>query len=234
MKETRAIGRFFPWWGAALAAAVLLTGLTAASAAGDQAGWTSLFDGKTTAGWTNPYDWGEVWVENGEIRLRSSKKFFLLTKKKYRDFILEVEIKMPEGKSNSGIMFRCHKKHNRVWGYQAEVDPSARQWSGGLYDEGRRGWLNPSKKDPATQKAFVEKTKGAFKRHDWNHYRIECKGDHIRIYVNGVLTTDYHDSMDREGYIGLQHHGEKGQVYRFRNIRIKEIEPAKGTGGSGK
>jgi hypothetical protein len=186
--------------------------------------WKPLFDGQTLQGWTNPYDWGKAWIEDGEIRLQADKKFFLLTEKKYGDFIFEAEVKMPEGKSNSGFMFRCHQKPNRVWGYQAEVDPSTRQWSGGLYDEGRRGWLHPVKDDKVAAKTFVKKTKDTFKRHDWNRYRIHCVGPNLCIYVNGILTTDYVDMLDRKGYIAIQHHGEKGKVYRFRNIRIRELK----------
>ena len=190
--------------------------------------WQILFDGKTLKGWSNPYTWGEVKVTDGEIHLVADKKFFLLTEKQYADFIFEAEVRMPEGKANSGIMFRCHKKPNRVWGYQAEVDTSERKWSGGLYDEGRRGWLYPNKKKPETAKAFRKKADGSFKRLDWNKYRIECVGDRIRIWVNGVMTTDFRDSTDARGYIGLQHHGEKGRLYRFRNIRIKVLGPGAG------
>ena len=189
----------------------------------DKGDWQVLFDGKTLKGWSNPYTWGEVKVVDGEIHLVAGKKFFLLTEKQYADFVFEAEIKMPEGKSNSGIMFRCHQKPNKAWGYQAEVDPSDRKWSGGLYDEGRRGWLHPNKKKPETIKAFRAKADGSFKRLDWNKYRIECVGDRIKISVNGVMTTDFKDSMDAKGYIGLQHHGEKGKLYRFRNIRIKVL-----------
>jgi len=203
--------------------AVVLRG-TAMAAEADAGQWEDLFDGQSLNGWTNPYDWGKAWVEGGEIRLQADKKFFLVTAKKYRDFIFEAEVKMPEGKSNSGFMFRCHQKPNKVYGYQAEVDPSDRQWSGGLYDEGRRGWLNPAKNDKAAAKAFVEKTKGAFKRHDWNRYRVHCVGPSLRISVNGVLTTDHVDTMDREGYLAVQHHGEKGKIYRFRNLRIRELK----------
>jgi len=186
--------------------------------------WKPLFNGRDIEGWTNPYDYGRVWVQDGEIRLQADKKFFLVTAGQYRDFIFEGEVKMPEGKSNSGFMFRCHQKPNKVWGYQAEVDPSDRQWSGGLYDEGRRAWLHPRRGDKESVEAFVAATKGAFKRNDWNRYRIHCVGPSIRIYVNGVLTTDYVDTVDREGYLAIQHHGEKGKIYRFRNLRIKTLD----------
>jgi len=203
---------------------IVFGGFTMVSGQSTDGRWKVLFDGDALDGWINPYDWGKAWVEAGEIRLQADKKFFLLTEKKYRDFIFEAEVKMPEGKSNSGFMFRCHQQPNKVWGYQAEVDPSDRQWSGGLYDEGRRGWLHPRSNDKDSAKAFVGSTKGAFKRHGWNRYRIHCVGDSIRIYVNGVLTTDYMDAKDREGYIAVQHHGEKGKIYRFRNLRIKELK----------
>lgn len=202
----------------------VLCGMAAAADQPSDGGWQALFDGKTLTGWVNPYEWGKVWVEKGEIRLQADKKFFLATEKPYRDFIFEAEIKMPEGKSNSGFMFRCHQRLNRVYGYQAEVDPSDRQWSGGLYDEGRRGWLHPRSNDAESAQAFVKATQGAFKRDGWNRYRIHCVGNNLRIYVNGVLTTDYFDATDRQGYIAIQHHGEKGKIYRFRNLRIRELK----------
>jgi hypothetical protein len=190
--------------------------------------WTALFDGKTLGGWTNPYTWGKAAVVDGEIHLTTTKrKFFLTTAKQYADFIFEVEVKMPEGKSNSGFMFRCHRKPNKVFGYQAEVDPSDRKWSGGLYDEGRRGWLHPNKRKKETIAAFRKNAGDSFKRDDWNKYRIECVGESIKISVNGVMTTDFKDAMDAQGYLALQHHGEKGKIYRFRNIRVKVIKPAK-------
>ena len=199
-----------------------------APAAATTGEWETLFDGKTLDGWTNPYKWGKAAVVNGEIHLTTTKsKFFLTTAKQYADFIFEVEVKMPEGRSNSGFMFRCHRKPNRVFGYQAEVDPSDRKWSGGLYDEGRRGWLHPNRKKKETVEAFRKNAGDCFKRNDWNKYRIECVGDRLKISVNGVQTTDFKDSVDAQGYLALQHHGERGKIYRFRNIRVKVLKAAK-------
>lgn len=208
----------------------LLTGISLHA----EDGFVDLFNGKDLTGWENPYDWGKSEVKDGEIHLTTDKKkFFLVTEKKFKDFIFEAEIKMPEGKSNSGLMFRCHKKKNKIWGYQAECDPSDRRWSGGLYDEGRRRWLNPSRDTKPKEGSGYEKNLsgewdakklGALKRHDWNKYRIECKGSEIKISVNGVLTTHIIDTTDAEGYLAIQHHGEKGKIYRFRNIRVKELK----------
>ena len=177
--------------------------------------WESMFDGESLEGWFNPYDWGEASVKNGEIHLKAERKFFLVSEGTYGDFAFEAEVKLPDRHSNSGLQFRSNAKKNRVWGYQAEVDPSDRQWAGGLYDEGRRGWLNPLKGNPVAQ--------AAFEPDDWNTYRVECHGDHIEIYVNGVRTTNYRDPMDASGHFALQHHGEEGKLYRFRNIRVKSM-----------
>jgi hypothetical protein len=199
--------------------------LAATSPAASSGGWVSLFDGKTLNGWRNPYTWGESKVVGHEVHLTADKKFFLVTEKSYTDFVFEVDIFLPPGKANSGVMFRAHVQPNKVFGYQAEVDGDpVRQWSGGLYDEGRRMWFaSPIKGDAASEKAFRDRAGAAFKRDGWNTYRITCQGKRLKIEVNGVVTTDIEDSMDASGPIGLQHHGEKGQTYKFRNARIKTL-----------
>ena len=208
----------------------------ASNASAEDAAWVDLFDGTSTAGWTNPYEWGEVKVVEGEVHLKADKKFFLVTEKQFGDFEFEGEIKLPQGKANSGFMFRCNVEKNRVFGYQAEVDGSERRWSGGLYDEGRRGWIWPPKKGRTKDPKVLEReaegqahfktpaVRDALNRSGWNKYRIVCKGDHIQIFVNGVKTTDLHDDTDASGPIGIQHHGEKGQIYQFRNLRIRPMK----------
>jgi len=185
-----------------------------------------LFDGKTLDGWHNPYKWGQSEVVNGEIHLQSDKKFFLVTDKIYGDFIFEGDVLLPEGQANSGFMFRAHEEPNKVFGYQSEVDGDLKRgWSGGIYDEGRRQWfISPIKGDAASEAAFKKRAGNAFKRNDWNTYRITCKGHKIKIEINGVVTTEAEDSMDARGVIGIQHHGEKGATYKFRNLRIQELD----------
>ena len=196
------------------------------------AGWEVLFNGKDLTGWRNPYSYGNAVVKSGEIHLSAEKKFFLVTEKTYKDFRLQVEIKLPEGKANSGVMFRAHVEPGKVFGYQAECDGSDRRWSGGLYDEGRSIWVWPSLKGKSEEEFLVHSEKslahmakpevaGALKRNDWNKYEISCRGDRIAIKINNVAITNIRDKMDAEGFIGIQHHGEKGAVYKFRNIYLK-------------
>lgn len=108
----------------------------------------------------------------------------------------------------------------RVHGYQVEIDPSDRSWSGGIYDESRRGWLNDLKDNEAARNAFKP---GA-----WNTFRIEAKGDSIKTFINGVPAADLHDAMTPRGFIALQVHGvgdraEPLQV-RWKNVRIQDLD----------
>src|SRR5688572_8569717 len=146
-----------------------------------EADFTPLFDGKTLAGWKNPYKWGKAEPVNGEIHLTGDRKFFLVTEKTYGDFVFEGDVLLPEGKANSGFMFRAHAEPNKVFGYQAEVDGDpARGWSGGLYDEGRRLWfISPIKGNAGSEAEFRKRAGSTFKRDDWNTYRITCKGTKI-------------------------------------------------------
>ena len=200
-------------------------------------GYTPLFNGKDLSGWRNPYSHGEASVVDGEIHLKADNKFFLVTEQKYSNFRLSVDIHLPEGPSNSGVMFRCHVDEDaekKVYGYQAECDGSERRWSGGLFDEARRRWIWPSTKGRSTtqfraheeesQKFFAEpRVRDALNRNGWNRYTIPCIDDVITIELNGVQTVRFRDAMDSSGFIGIQHHGEKGQTYRFRNLFIKEL-----------
>ncbi|WP_145388459.1 family 78 glycoside hydrolase catalytic domain [Stieleria neptunia] len=200
-------------------------------------GYTPLFNGQDLTGWRNPYPHGEAKVVDGEIHLLADKKFFLVTEKTYSDFRVSVEIHLPEGPANSGVMFRCHvddDAEKKVYGYQAECDGSDRRWSGGFFDEARRRWIWPSTKGRSTDQFLAHaeesqqffatpRVRNALNRNGWNRYEITCLKDVIRIEVNGVETVRFRDATDASGYIGIQHHGEAGQTYRFRNLFIKEL-----------
>lgn len=138
---------------------------------------------------------------------------------------------MVDPSMNSGIQFRSESRadylNGRVHGYQMEIDPSKRAWSGGIYDEARRLWLYSLE--------YNEHGKTAFKNNQWNHYRIECLGKTVRTFVNGIPTAHLEDSMLTSGFIALQVHSigkndQPGKQIKWRNIRIKttNLQPHKG------
>jgi hypothetical protein len=215
---------------------VLLARLTPVHSAED--GWVDLFNGKDLDGWIQRGGKAKYSVQDGQIvgtSVPNTGNSFLCTKKNYADFVLELEFKVDPG-LNSGVQIRseCFDDAKmltlggkeikipagRVHGYQVEIDPSSRAWTGGIYDEGRRGWLKDLKNNEPAQKAF--------KQGDWNKFHIECRADSIKTWLNGVAAADLKDSMTPTGFIGLQVHGvgknEKSLEVRFRNLRIKEAK----------
>jgi hypothetical protein len=220
-----------------IALLALVASLSTALAA-EKDGFHPLFNGKNLEGWEQHSGKAEYRVEDGAIvgkTVAGTGNSFLCTKKEYGDFILELEFKVADG-MNSGIQFRSQfytrdteieiagkkKKFpaDRVFGYQYEIDPSPRAYTGGVYDEARRGWLFDLKDNEAARKAF--------KNGEWNKARIECRGDHIQTWINGVKAADFRDSMTLKGIIALQVHGigkgkPPGEEVRWRNIRIKEL-----------
>ncbi|HZY86812.1 MAG TPA: DUF1080 domain-containing protein [Gemmataceae bacterium] len=228
--------------GVALAVALgaVLSPTPAVSAEGAD-GWVSLFNGKDLGGWVRRGGKAKYRVVDGQIvgnSVPNTSNSFLCTKKDYGDFVLELEFKV-DPNLNSGVQIRSHcfdeprtlelggKKYKipagRVHGYQVEIDPDVKRgrlWTGGIYDEGRRGWLNDLKNNEPARKAFKP---GA-----WNKFRIECKGDHIRTWLNGVPAADLHDAATPSGFIALQVHGVGKKTepleVRFRNMQIKELK----------
>ncbi len=163
-------------------------------------------------------------LKNGEITgttVLESPNSFLCTKEKYGDFILEFDTWF-DPQMNSGVQFRSESiadyQNGRVHGYQVEMDPSARAWSGGIYDEARRGWLYTLDNNPEGKKAL--------KVGDWNHYRVEAIGNSIRTWVNGIPCADLVDAMTPEGFIALQVHSigkdssKVGLLVKWKNIKI--------------
>jgi len=202
--------------------------LSTVSFSQSQDGWINLFNGSDLDGWKQLNGKAEYKIENNEIigiSVPKEPNSFLCTENEYNDFILELEVNV-DPPLNSGIQFRslslANYKKGRVHGYQCEIDPSKRAWSGGIYDEARRDWLyNLSRNKKGSE---------AFKPGEWNTYRIEAFGDTLRTWINGVMCSNLIDNMTASGFIALQVHGvgddpEKiGKTVRWRNIRIKTTD----------
>jgi 4-hydroxy-4-methyl-2-oxoglutarate aldolase len=203
--------------------------------------WVSLFDGKTLNGWSVHSGFAKYRVEDGAIvgtTVKGSPNTFLCTDREYADFSLEFEVRL-DPKLNSGVQIRSRIAEaekvfvfsgqngepqrrvippDRVYGYQVEIAAEKAGSSGSIYDEARRAFmLFSTRSDPAAGKAF--------KDGQWNKFRIECKGDRIKTWVNDIPCSDLRDGMTSRGIIGLQVHGvgKDASAYQvcWRNIRIQ-------------
>jgi len=195
--------------------------------------WTPLFDGETLKGWQPRGGAAEYRMEKGELVgtcKPNTPNTFLVSEREYGDFEMIFEVKQNK-ELNSGVQIRSHVKgakdgsgigerDGRVFGYQCELDPSERAYSGGVYEEGRRGWLFPLIDNPSARVSY--------KPGEWNVVRIRARGPRIDTWVNGVPAANMFDAMDASGHIAFQVHdvGSKTEAMevRFRNLRIRELE----------
>ncbi len=124
------------------------------------------------------------------------------------------------GDLNAGILLRgvgeATNEDDGLSGYRMEIDQSSRQWTGGIYEAMGRGWLSSLE--------GKEKAREAYQPSSWNRYRIEAIGEHLRVWVNGVPSTNIIDGQSSKGVIGFQahhlpHQDGRGAVY-IRNIQI--------------
>jgi hypothetical protein len=183
---------------------------------------TPLFDGKTLEGWKQLGGKADYKAVDGTIVGQSvpgEKNSFLVTEKTYGDFILEFDVRQDVAPTNSGVQFRSLStpdfENGRVHGYQADIDPSERQWSGGIYEEAQRGWFYTGEMNPPG--------KALYKFGEWNHYRIEAIGPRLRVWINNGAASDVIDDATKEGFFGLQIHEIKGPEEAGRTTTWKNL-----------
>ncbi len=189
----------------------------------DDDGWVALFNGENLDGWRQVNGTAFYAVEEGVIvgtTNERSPNSFLCTTNHYGDFELQLEVKV-DSELNSGIQIRSNSfkgyKDFRVHGYQVEISTNGE--AGFIYDEARRGWLSTDRTDAAAR--------AAFKKDEWNRYRIVCQGDSLKTWINDVPVADVKDSMTAAGFIGLQVHSIPASTgpyqVRWRNIKLREL-----------
>jgi hypothetical protein len=185
--------------------------------------------------WDNlakPAPKGVVWtVKDGVLRPGNRRGTWLISEKEYTDFILEFEIKLTE-KGNSGVALRAPMKGDPAFDgmelqiadlrYNTQAKDS--ELTGGIY-------------------RAIAPTKQVYKPTEWNTFRIELKGDHLKATINGEVVQDVdltrfdqpvkrHDGTNappvkdrpRKGHIGFQHLSRNNEPVEIKNARIKELK----------
>lgn len=199
--------------------------------------WQELFNGKDLKGWKTVGSKGKVFVNDGgaiecHMTANTPVHTFATTKKKYKDFILEMDFKK-DTEFNSGILFRAVPTPDtasvNLYGYQVKLDPSAsRRWTGGIFDDFGKtwSWIYPLKDD---HRAMASELLG-----EWNHIRIEMINNRIKVWINDVPTANItNDKYKEAGHIAFKMHSladkpdqEKWHA-QFKNIRIITKKPEK-------
>ena len=190
----------------------------------------SLFDGRTLDGWD--YDPKIWWVEDGMITggSRTEKipaNYFIATKRSFQNFALKLKIKCggdpATGFINSGIQIRSVRVPGgtHMSGYQVDC---GKGWFGKIYDEYRRNRVIAEPVDAAALEKVVDV-------YGWNEYRIRAEGPRIRVWINGVLATDFTETdknIALDGQIGPQVHSGGACLVQFKDVTIEELPPTPG------
>lgn len=197
-------------------ALLALTSFTA-SASGDKAEWTPLFNGEDLAGWhTKP---GGAWkVVDGAIvgtsEASEKRHGLLVSDKAYGDFTIKLKFKVTHG--NSGFYFRSTPADHTVGikGFQAEVDRTMA--TGGLYETLGRAWVK--KPDPEVMKKL-------YKPGAWTDMAVHAVGKQITVSINGQKVVELkNDPGAREGHFALQLHGGQRMEVAFKDLYLKIYE----------
>ncbi|MCK5135844.1 MAG: DUF1080 domain-containing protein [Bacteroidales bacterium] len=219
-------------------------------------GWKLLWDGKTTKGWrgANLDHFPEKgWdISEGVLSVEksgggeSAHGGDIVTIKKYKSFILEVDLKITEG-ANSGIKYFVDPDLNTGAGsaigceFQILDDKNHPDAKNGI--SGNRTLA--SLYDLIEADAYLYGQDNRKKRFNgvgkWNRARIEVKGSKVSHYLNGVKVIEYERGTQmwkalvayskyskwpafgeaESGHILLQDHGDE---VSFKNIRIRELD----------
>ena len=198
---------------------IIIVSSLSISVSADDKDWVNLYNGKDISGWQTTGNWLPQKDGTLLIQPRPGEKgwqrygAYLWSKKKYKDFILHVEYKYPEG-GNSGVFFRSTLEGTKISGWQVEVAPPGDN-TGGIYESYGRGWLiKPN-----------EKKDKHLKYGEWNSMKIMVKGDNVKTWLNGVKMINLKDKKigEGKGSIALQIHSGGDLKIRWRNIILEKI-----------
>ena len=201
-----------------------MAALIGTTAKAQQNEWETPYNGKNLKELEKAERQCTFLVEEGcitGISAMNSSNSFLTTGKEYGNFVLEYEMKMDTG-LNSGVQIRSHSipayEDGRVHGLQVECDDSKRAWSGGIYDEARKGWRYPLEYNPAAKKAY--------RNGQWNRFRVLAYENHIITWINDIPCANLVEEIAETGFMALQVHAiydkeMEGKKVQWRNIRIR-------------
>jgi len=184
---------------------ILITGIFYESCAQVTASSEILFE-ERAEDWFSEGD-AEWKFINGELSgSLENGSGFVMTKKSYDDFILELEFK-PDSTINSGVFIRCKEKaisyadcyEINIW----DLHPNQKNRTGSVV----------SRSNPLAQVETLDK---------WNNYKIKTQKDHLQVWIDNILVVDLKNKELQSGPIALQA-AEKGQIM-FRNVKLTSIK----------
>jgi len=211
-----------------------VVGLAAPVRAGEKDGdWTKLFNGKDLKGWRiflDPRKKDAVpenifQVKEGIIVCEGSVFGYLITDKEYDNYVLTVKWRwgkrLPEkGTPNSGVFVHVNGP-DKIWPKAVEAQLMSGHAGDFWLVDGFKLTVDPKRQDPKVARHFnrMETTKAVENPiGEWNTYLITCKGDNIRLEINGQLVNEGTMAELTRGKILLQ---SEGAEIHFKDVMLK-------------
>jgi len=215
--------------------------LSTLSALAEQNEPQPLFNGKDLTDWEGAPGWwsvvdGVLTTESTPEKPCQKSNYLVWTGGRPADFQLDCEFRL-SAQANSGIQIRSETRPDfDTWGYQADMTGDGKL-IGFLYHHktglvaGRGEIVTITPDGEREVERFADETEllAHFKKGDWNHYRIICRGPEISLFINGELmcrVTDHNPATAaRNGIIALQMHQGPPMKAEFRNILLTDLKP---------
>jgi len=177
---------------------------TPAAPGQSDAGWVTLFDGKTFNNWTMTGN--ANWRIADGMAEADMPRGFLVSRQSYGDFELRADAwTLPD--SNGGILFRITDARDPGIenGYELNINDTRKD------QDGRTGSI------VNVAKPIVKFDSGNI----WTTVEIRAVGPKMTARLNGTLTAEASDTKYARGPVALQ---AAGGLVRYRNVQIREIK----------
>lgn len=173
-----------------------------------------IFDGDDLEHWQIPesnvwwtMDKGSLWAKSDSAKTGS----ILWTKKKYKDFVVQMDFKFGEGTVDSGIFMRGDDAKNA----QIQIGES-----GSLKRDMTASPYVPKQGYPVEAEGIKE----LLKMNDWNTIKAIAMGNTYKVWLNGTEVMNYTlEDANLEGPIGIQLHPSRDMSIQFKNILAAEL-----------
>ena len=187
-----------------------------------------IFNGKDLSNWNFVVDGNKVAadkvysVKDGNILIQGDPFGYMYTKKKYKNYTLELEWSWIGEGTNSGIFLAIAKTESGN-PFPNAIECQLKSGIAGdfvlLGGSDLNEYVVPAEGRPAfpviqKREASNEKPIG-----EWNKAKIEVRDGKITIYINGTLQNQGTNKV-KEGYIGLQ---SEGGPIQFRNLKLTTL-----------
>ena len=212
-------------------AIVMLQAVPVAPRAEEPAGtFTPLFNGKDLTGWQGDLNGYEV--VDGEIRCKKGAGGGLLTTREFADCVLAFDFRLTPG-ANNGLAIRS----------PTTGDPAFEGMELQILDDGHPKYadLQPWQTHGSIYGVVAAARDCLKPAGEWNTEEVTVVGSNVKVVVNGKTIVDAdiapyrdgkatpdgkpHPGLARtQGRIGFLGHGDE---VHFRNVRIRELAPAK-------